>query len=100
MVRRHRRRRFAQGGAVVGGWAAMGSGTDGAINAIQQYRASSTNNHLVIAGEFTSAGGVACNHIAQWSGSWTPLGSGLAGVSGNALTLYNGELYVGGNFSG
>src|SRR5207237_4029297 len=68
-------------------------------NAIQQYRLSNTNNHVVAAGEFTTAGGVPCNHIAQWSGSWSALGSGLAGVSGNALTLYNGELYVGGNFS-
>src|SRR2546423_519254 len=78
--------------------AARGTGMDGPINAVQQF-GSGTGGRLIATGEFTHAGGVACNHIAMWNGAWNPMGSGLAGVSGNAMALFNSELYIGGNFS-
>jgi hypothetical protein len=61
------------------------------------------NGDLVAGGDFTTAGGVACNNIARWNGSsWSPLGSGLnqgAGGWVNALTVRpNGELVVAGLF--
>jgi hypothetical protein len=57
-----------------------------------------------VAGEFTIAGGVAANNIARWNGSaWAPFGSGLTGVAtprGHTLmTLPNGDLVVGGEFT-
>src|SRR5947207_3238172 len=44
----------------LGGWAAMGTGMDGQINAVQQF-GSGTGGRLIATGEFTHAGGVACN---------------------------------------
>ena len=51
-------------------------------------------------GDFTTAGGVAANHIAKWDGSaWSALGSGM---NGNVLALTldsSGNLYAGGDFT-
>jgi trimeric autotransporter adhesin len=61
------------------------------------------NGDLVVGGEFTSAGGVAANHIARWNGSaWSPMGSGLNGFDSNVSALAvlpNGDLVVGGWFT-
>src|SRR5262249_39785009 len=81
----------------INGWAPLGAGTDGPVNAILQYP-NQRNAHLFAAGTFATAGGVPCSMIAQWNGSWSPLGTGLAGASANALAIYNGSLYVGGTF--
>lgn len=62
---------------------------------------------LFVTGNFTTAGGVACNRIAKWDGrQWTPLGSGLLSTgtfSGNAMTVFDDgsgpALIVGGTFS-
>ncbi len=36
------------------------------------------NGELIAAGDFTMAGGVACNYIARWNGSsWQALFSGV-----------------------
>jgi hypothetical protein len=81
------------------GWAAMGTGMNGAVNAVAQF-GSGLGARLIAAGEFTTAGGVGCNRIALWNGSWNPMGTGMAGGTGvNALAVFGGELYAGGNFS-
>ncbi len=62
---------------------------------------------LYAGGGFTSAGGVAANHIAKWNGSnWSALGSGMSGSVDNgvvALAVYDdgsgSALYAGGFFS-
>lgn len=62
---------------------------------------------LVVGGCFSVAGDVTANNIATWDGSaWQPLGSGIgitgpcgSGGSVFALTVYNGELIVGGSFT-
>jgi len=54
---------------------------------------------LVIGGQFTAAGGVTVNNIAQWDGLlWTPLDTGVAGVV-YALHVHGGELFVGGQIT-
>lgn len=56
---------------------------------------------LVVAGSFTSIGGVAANHIALLdpaTGQWQPLGDGLDDTV-NCLAIYNGELVAGGFFT-
>jgi hypothetical protein len=54
---------------------------------------------LIAGGDFTVAGGVAANHIAQWDGeSWQPLGEGRpTGV--DALAVYDGKLIADGQLS-
>jgi len=57
---------------------------------------------LVVAGSFTTAGGLTANRIARWDGTtWTPLGTGLGGTSPivYALAVFNGELIAGGTFT-
>ncbi|HEX6812727.1 MAG TPA: delta-60 repeat domain-containing protein [Planctomycetota bacterium] len=57
--------------------------------------------HLVVAGSFTTAGGVSANGIARLdpqTGSWSALGSGVQGVRKFAV-LPGGELVAAGTFS-
>jgi hypothetical protein len=50
---------------------------------------------LVVAGEFSTIGGIAADGIATWNGvSWQPLGAGL-GHWIKALCVFNGELIAG-----
>jgi hypothetical protein len=54
---------------------------------------------IVVAGAFTSAGGVQAPNIAAWNGStWAYLGQGLKG-SVSALAVMSSNLYAAGNFS-
>ncbi|HEX5399574.1 MAG TPA: immunoglobulin domain-containing protein, partial [Verrucomicrobiae bacterium] len=69
-------------------------GTDGSVSAIVP----DGYGNLFIGGDFHAAGGVIANNVAKWNGSaWEPLGSGPGGYV-NALVLWNGLLYAGGNF--
>ncbi len=53
---------------------------------------------LVVAGDFTSAGGVAVERIAAWNGtSWRALGTGLDGTAGR-LHAWRDQLLVAGTF--
>ncbi len=61
---------------------------------------------LFVGGDFDTAGGVAVNRIAAWTGSdWIALGSGIEGIVSPynnavyALIEYEGTLVVGGSFS-
>jgi hypothetical protein len=50
-------------------------------------------------GDFTTAGGIGANSIAQWNGSsWSALGSGIEGQV-YALAVSGGTLYAGGSFT-
>jgi hypothetical protein len=74
--------------------ALAGGGLNGPVTAMTVY-----DDKLIVAGEFTTAGGLPANHIAAWDGTaWSPLGSGINGSVG-ALTVYNGNLIVGGGFT-
>ena len=77
-------------------FAPLGSGANGStVRAVIVY-----DGELVIAGDFTSVGGVSCNGIAKWNGSvWAPLGFGVTGGSANALAVFGNDLYVTGSFT-
>lgn len=58
-----------------------------------------TGPKIIAGGFFPTAGGVTAQNIASWSSSdgWQPLGGGALG-SVTDLAVYQGELYVGGDF--
>lgn len=79
-------------------WSQFGGGTggilDAAVIAFTVY-----NNQLIAGGNFTSAGGVNANRIAQWNGIyWSPFGNGMNNYV-FALTVYNNQIIAGGAFS-
>ena len=65
------------------------------------------DNYLYAAGMFNVADGKHCKGIARWDGTqWDSLGRGIDGLDPNtypqnthAITRYNNELYVGGDFA-
>jgi trimeric autotransporter adhesin len=64
--------------------------------------AANTNAELIVGGTFNTAGGVAANMVAKWTGSeWSALGGGLTRPSvGSVEALYcqGNEIYAGGSF--
>ncbi len=75
-------------------WHSLSTGTNGNVYATAVF-----NGNLIAAGDFTTAGGVTINRIAQWNGTnWSSLGNGMDSAV-YALTIYNGELIAGGKFS-
>lgn len=88
--------RIAAWNPATGAWSALGAGCDATVADV----AVLPNGTLVAAGEFTSAGGVAANFIAQWNGtSWSPLGAGLNGSVSCLAVAPSGDLLVGGYFT-
>ena len=89
-------------------WSTLGSGVGGGgVMALQVFD-SGGGPALHVAGEFTSAGGLAANGFAKWDGSsWTALGGGLSGgVYGPWLASLadfddgvGPSLYAGGSFT-
>lgn len=79
------------------GWSAMGTGTNGTNGPVHSLRVQSGN--VYAGGNFTQAGGVTVNNIAQWNGSsWSAMGTGTNGnVEG--LTSGGSNVYAGGNFT-
>lgn len=78
-------------------WSALGTGVSGfaVLDLVEM-----ANGDLVVVGNFSSAGGVPANNIARWNGTaWSALGSGVTSPGG-ALLLGNGDLVVGGSFTG
>jgi hypothetical protein len=93
-------------------WGALGAGVGGTTgNRVFALTTFDDGNGpaLYAGGTFTTAGGVAANHVARWDGSgWSPLGGGVASSGSSlpqvrALTTFNDRtglaLYVGGTFS-
>lgn len=77
-------------------WSLPGTGVDNRVFAL----AAMPNGDLVAGGWFGQAGGVSVNQIARWDGAnWSALGTGTGGVQ-SLLVLQNGDLLVGGGFSG
>ena len=93
------------------GWSAMnafaGVGGDPLLGGVAVYATTSWDPDgagpisplLVVAGDFTFAGGVSATRIATWDGiSWQPIGAGFDDKV-YALGVYQGELIAGGKFS-
>jgi hypothetical protein len=75
-------------------WSPLGSGTNNDVYAMTLF-----SNNLVVGGNFTSAGGISANRIAQWDGAnWSTFGTGFNNKI-NALTVFNGKLIAAGNFT-
>jgi hypothetical protein len=56
------------------------------------------NGDLVVAGEFTTIGGIAAQRVARWDGStWSPIGSGLPLAVHSLAVLPGGDLVASGN---
>ncbi|MBL8749907.1 MAG: hypothetical protein JNK78_12150 [Planctomycetes bacterium] len=85
-------------------WSALGGGLGNGVDNVVRAMIVMPNGDLVVAGEFTTAGGAPAAHVARWNGtSWTPLGPGLgAGPfdSVEALAVRpNGDLVAAGRFA-
>ena len=64
------------------------------------YALAVSGSTLYAGGNFTTAGGSAANHIAQWNGSsWSALGSGIEQHRVYALAVSGSTLYAGGDFT-
>jgi trimeric autotransporter adhesin len=83
-------------------WMQVGSGITGGqygVNSLAVY-----NGTLYAGGAFDSAGGIPTYAIARWNDTnWSALGSSEISAGDEddgvlALTVYNGELYIGGDF--
>jgi|GEM_PF-3213888 len=71
-------------------------GLNGRVTAMCEW-----NGKLIIAGDFTSADGVACNRIVAWNGSaFENLNNVPQFFNGvTSMAVYKGKLYVGGTFT-
>ena len=79
------------------GWLPLGTGTNDVVRAIA---IDQTTGVVYIGGLFTTANGVACNHIAKWNGqTFEPLGTGLDVYCYTLAIDNNGLLHIGGNFT-
>lgn len=78
-----------------GNWQALGTGMNDVVYAL----AIGPDGYLYAGGNFTLAGGVACNRVAKWDGStWAPLGAGVDGIVYDLAFGPDGTLYAGGAF--
>lgn len=81
-----------------GHWTAdpFGGGVNGTVNAVVVDAAGA----LYAAGDFTTAGAVAANHIAKWDGAaWHALGEGFNATVHALAVDASGYLYAGGEFT-
>lgn len=75
-------------------WYTLGMGTDATVTELLRLG----NGDLLLAGEFTHAGGQATTHVARWTGSgYVAYGSGVDGAVTTAIE-FEGSIYLGGAF--
>lgn len=90
-------------------WSQLGGGIGTASGYSSVIAITEFNGKIIVTGSFDTVGGnVPANNIASWDGtSWSALGGGITlsdlQVIGhtttiNAMTVYNGDLYVAGTF--
>ena len=92
-------------------WSPLSSGLNGPVRALRSFDADgdeSTPPVMVAGGEFTAAGGIDANRIAQYDGRrWAPLGEGIGGQAVHALAVWDEDdagpnpprLFAGGDFT-
>ncbi|MBI4930661.1 MAG: PKD domain-containing protein [Bacteroidetes bacterium] len=72
----------------------LGAGVDDYVYTLTAY-----NCELYAGGNFDTASGIPINNnkIAKWNGTaWSAVGSAITSAGINSLSVYNGDLYVGG----
>jgi hypothetical protein len=84
-------------------WHALGSGIAGQnignVSAVYAL-ALAQNGDIIAGGYFEEAGGLPVNNVARWNGAtWSPVGSGLAGVVYDLHVRPSGEIVAGGSMS-
>jgi hypothetical protein len=86
-------------------WAPLGQGANNAVFTLAAFDlGGAAGPRLCAGGNFTGAGGVVANRIAQWDGSqWSRLGSGMNDSVGSLAVFDDGSgaglaLYAGGSF--
>jgi hypothetical protein len=82
-------------------WSALGSGISGIGDGSGPYveALAVSGGTLYVGGDFTTAGAISANYIAQWNGSsWSALSSGMNSYV-SALAVSGGTLYAGGYFT-
>jgi trimeric autotransporter adhesin len=81
-------------------WSAMGSGVYGSDFFPGVHAVAFLGNIPCVGGNFTYAGGITANNVAQWNGTnWSSLGSGMNSTVYALTVSSNGTLYAGGNFT-
>nr|MBP8137198.1 T9SS type A sorting domain-containing protein [Candidatus Eisenbacteria bacterium] len=83
-------------------WSALGTGVNSVVEEIQFADNGAGGFDVIVAGQFTTAGGAPANRIAKWNGSaWSAFGSGVDGIV-DALWVDpragGYDIYVGGWF--
>jgi hypothetical protein len=90
-------------------WTPLGDGVnDTGDPSCAGVRAIAVNgSDIYVGGRFAKAGNVSANNIAKWDGTnWSALGTGIhsdkygIGPVVNAIEVMNGDVYVGGSFTG
>lgn len=82
-------------------WSALGSGVSAVFGAVSPVVRAVVvyGGNLIVAGDFTLAGGASANRIASWDGSsWSTLGTGMNDRV-RALAVIGGDLYATGDFT-
>ncbi|MBP7514664.1 MAG: T9SS type A sorting domain-containing protein [Flavobacteriales bacterium] len=75
-------------------WYGLGGGTNGRVAELLRLQ----NGDLIIAGEFSVAGGTVTSQVARWNGStYSALGNGVIGQVTSAIE-FEGDIYLGGSF--
>ncbi|MFM9134138.1 MAG: hypothetical protein ACKOT0_01650, partial [bacterium] len=87
-----------------GSWHALGEGLGGGAFGTRVYAIAATDDTIYVGGNFRSAGGGPADDtgIAAWNGTWTGVGSGVAGgsqASVYALHPARDVVYAGGDFT-
>lgn len=82
-------------------WSRLSSGVQGDEYPTVYAMTVMPGGNLIVAGSFTTAGGIPAKNIARWDGaSWHALGPGLsAGTVRTLAFMANGDLAAGGDFS-
>ena len=77
-------------------WESLGAGADGEVTALY---GDEENQRLVLAGNFSSLNGIACNQVGVYTnGTFAPLGNGVQGTIKDIIS-FEGNIYLGGLFS-
>ena len=80
-------------------WYALNKGISGVPGSTFIWALAADGSNLYAGGWFTNADGSGAKYIARWDGeSWSPLGSGTAGIV-SALRVVDSNVYVGGYFT-
>ncbi len=80
-------------------WSPVGGGISATSFKPAVYGLAYDGTSLYVGGNFTMAGSVSANNLAQWDGqSWSPFGTGPNSTV-HGIAVYGNELFIGGNFT-